>query len=401
VNVSDIIDNLSTNMASKPLSAAQGVALKSLIDTLDRTKLAASALTSAIETALADAKASGKFDGVGIAKIEQTSVSALTDGYTITYTNGKTFSFYVTNGANGTNGKDGTSPTVAVSKSGKVTTIDITDKNGTKTATVNDGADGSSVSVSNVSESTASGGSNVVTFSDGKKLTVKNGTDGKDGDDYVLTAADKQEIVESVGENYKGAIAQLVIAELQGLPVFGVVDENNIITVTSQLSGGTYTLKYENEGGVLEEIGTIVVGGGNSDNSVTEVDLAAIGYTDNARWSLSEGTIRTGVAGYTAINIIPFTRPSGKTVIMELSGIDWIGGSSDYHAVLPYNGDTFLANCPFYLREPIYYADTGFQSIFNDDGSVTVKIFDPSTATGVKLCGYGSGADAKITIRIE
>ena len=37
---------------------------------------------------------------------------------------------------------DGVSPTVDVSKSGKVTTISITDKNGTKTATVNDGADG-------------------------------------------------------------------------------------------------------------------------------------------------------------------------------------------------------------------------------------------------------------------
>ena len=32
VNVSDIIDNLTTNMSNKPLSAAQGVALKTLID---------------------------------------------------------------------------------------------------------------------------------------------------------------------------------------------------------------------------------------------------------------------------------------------------------------------------------------------------------------------------------
>lgn len=32
INVSDIIDNLTTNVANKPLSAAQGVALKALID---------------------------------------------------------------------------------------------------------------------------------------------------------------------------------------------------------------------------------------------------------------------------------------------------------------------------------------------------------------------------------
>ena len=46
------------------------------------------------------------------------------------------------NGANGTNGTDGVSPTVTVSKSGKVTTITITDKDGDHVATINDGADG-------------------------------------------------------------------------------------------------------------------------------------------------------------------------------------------------------------------------------------------------------------------
>lgn len=48
-------------------------------------------------------------------------------------------------GPAGAAGKDGISPTVTVSKSGKVTTVAITDATGTKTATINDGADGSSV----------------------------------------------------------------------------------------------------------------------------------------------------------------------------------------------------------------------------------------------------------------
>lgn len=127
-------------------------------------------------------------------------------------------------GKDGSNGSDGVSPTVAVSKSGKVTTVSITDKNGTKTATINDGADGqdgkdgqngndgkdgTSVTVSNVSESSASGGTNTVTFSDGKKVNIKNGKDGSNGTngtdgktpvkgtDY-FTAADKAEIVNAV-----------------------------------------------------------------------------------------------------------------------------------------------------------------------------------------------------------
>lgn len=63
VSVSDIINNLTTNVSNKPLSAAQGVALKGLIDTLNSGKLDASALSAAINTALAQAKASGEFDG--------------------------------------------------------------------------------------------------------------------------------------------------------------------------------------------------------------------------------------------------------------------------------------------------------------------------------------------------
>ena len=62
-----------------------------------------------------------------------------------------------------------------------------------------DGEDGTSVTVSSISESTASGGTNVVNFSDGKKVNIKNGTDGKTpvkGVDY-FTEAEVQEIAET------------------------------------------------------------------------------------------------------------------------------------------------------------------------------------------------------------
>ena len=63
VNVSDIVNNLTTDISNKPLSAAQGVALKELIDALRNDKLDADELTNAVNTALAQAKASGEFDG--------------------------------------------------------------------------------------------------------------------------------------------------------------------------------------------------------------------------------------------------------------------------------------------------------------------------------------------------
>lgn len=46
-------------------------------------------------------------DGVGIVSIAKTSTSGLVDTYTITYTNGNTSTFTVTNGQNGTNGTNG------------------------------------------------------------------------------------------------------------------------------------------------------------------------------------------------------------------------------------------------------------------------------------------------------
>lgn len=106
-------------------------------------------------------------------------------------------------GSNGTNGKDGTSVTVksvnesSVDGGSNVVTFSdgktLTVKNGSKGSKGDtgaagsngkdgaDGKDGTSVTVSNVSESTADGGSNVVTFSDGKTLTVKNGSKGSAG----------------------------------------------------------------------------------------------------------------------------------------------------------------------------------------------------------------------------
>ena len=68
------------------------------------------------------------------------------------------------------------------------------------------GKEGTSVTVKSVSESAADGASNVVTFSDGKTLTIKNGSRGSTpvrGTDY-WTAADIAEIKSYVDEAILG-----------------------------------------------------------------------------------------------------------------------------------------------------------------------------------------------------
>lgn len=125
-------------------------------------------------------------DGVGVSNIYQKTTSIADGGenvFVIELTDGTVSNFKVRNGSKGSAGANG-SPGA-------------------------DGKDGTSVTVKSVSESGADGGSNVVTFSDGKTLTVKNGSKGsagaagKDGADGYTpvkgtdywTETDKAEIV--------------------------------------------------------------------------------------------------------------------------------------------------------------------------------------------------------------
>ena len=109
--------------------------------------LSADSLPEAIDTALAQAKASGEFDGTSVTVKSVSESTADGGSNVVTFSDGKTLT--VKNGSKGTDGTNGTN--------------------------------GTSVTVSNVSESTASGGTNVVTFSDGKKVNIKNGKDGTNG----------------------------------------------------------------------------------------------------------------------------------------------------------------------------------------------------------------------------
>lgn len=249
VSVTDIINNLTSNVTNKPLSAAQGVVLKGLIDGLSSSKLDASKLAESITAALAEAKASGEFEGAagerghGILKVTTAPTS-----YT-TSTGGKnpikrmslstiksqaevdevlvgdqiSYSYYLYH----------------------VYYIDATYAYMDTYVSIRGagGAPGTSVTVSSTTESEVSGGINTVTFSDGKSINIKN---GKDGPTYTLNEADKAVIVRTV------------IETLGGNPVFGYVDEDSKTIVLKNAPDGEYTLAYiDDEGNVVGPIGTM------------------------------------------------------------------------------------------------------------------------------------------------
>jgi hypothetical protein len=192
VSVADIINNLATNVANKPLSAAQGVVLKGLID--------------AVSASLSDYQPKGDY---ALASAIPTKVSQLTNDSSFASED------YVDNKVSSIDIPSGYVVQPEPPEDKTVLWVDMDDESlddfseainaalaQAKASGEFDGKDGASVTVKSVSESTADGGSNVVEFTDGKTLTVKNGKTGGKGDpgktpvkglDY-WTPVDQQEI---------------------------------------------------------------------------------------------------------------------------------------------------------------------------------------------------------------
>ena len=280
VNVSDIIDNLITSATNKPLSAKQGVVLKGLIDALTTNKLNASALEPAIAQVLLDAQAQVNAHNINeeshadlrlLISDYYAVVKSLLDSDDETLNQTSEIVAYI---------KSNKSLIDAITTS-KVNVLDIVDnlttnasdkplsaKQGVALKGMVDQLSTDKLSIAALSaaitqaltEAKNSGefdgvpGISVTHSWNGTTLTVTSasGTSsanlrGANGKDYVLTESDKAEI------------AQMVIDCFGGQPVFGYVDENNIIIVSGKLADGNYSVKYEMEDGSTVDIGQLML----------------------------------------------------------------------------------------------------------------------------------------------
>ena len=188
-------------------------------------------------------------DGTGVYEIKQRTIN---NGEAIcieiVLTDGRSKKFVLQNGTGGVDGgsaydiwlslgNEGTEEDFIESLKGKdghtpVKGVDYTDGNDGYTPQKNidyfDGKDGASVSIVSVSESSADGGNNVVTFSDGKTLTVKNGSSGARGPQGEQGEQGEKGDPGAAGEN--GKDGEDGYTPVKGKDYFTEADKQEIVT---------------------------------------------------------------------------------------------------------------------------------------------------------------------------
>ncbi len=293
-------------------------------------------------------------DGRGIKTVARTSgtgAAGTTDTYTITYTDNTTSTFTVYNGKNGTNGTNGTS-----------------------------------VTVQSVSESSADGGDNVVTFSDGKTLSVKNGKTGaagKDGNDYVLTPADKSEIAEMVDG------ATIVQAPKYVNSVDEMTDQSRVYVMASTGRVWAYMdTTVEQEVTIRDDIK------GTTDNPYQTGRLS------------SGGALSSDISTHTLTPYIDLTKAEyqGKTIELHLEGNRYFSEGSETYIM----SAVFDANKGVILGRGYSMLASGgtldelptISAVINGQTSATLTIPIPLSHKGgtkvgyLRFCGLGTVTDS-------
>ena len=207
-------DYLEKNPVEAPVQSVNGYTGKVELTAEDVGAISQDDLQEATNEALAQAKESGEFDGQdgkpGADGKDGTSATHSWNGTVLTITSASGTSSADLKGEKGDKGDPG-----EPGQKG-----DKGDKGDTGSAGTNgkDGKDGTSVTVKSVSESSADGGSNVVTFSDGKTLTIRNGSKGSKGDKGATGATGKTAYAYAQDGGYAGTEEEFTQKMAQELP---------------------------------------------------------------------------------------------------------------------------------------------------------------------------------------
>ena len=209
-------------------------------------------------------------------------------------------------------------------------------------------------------------------------------------------------VASTIGAHITASTIPATVEDGKSLSVTLTPDANytNIVSVT--MGGVDITaIAYANNAINIESVTGDVVITASAYFSGNYVPV--VGYTDNARWSAGDGTIRTGASGNVAVNEISFDRASGAEIHFALSGIDWTHNSNCILVGL--KGGAF--KCAMYLNNLSSSTMANYGMIVTGSGNncvLTIKDPAQSAYAGInsfKISGYGTGANAVITQEID
>lgn len=241
------------------------------------------------------------------------------------------------------------------------------------------GSAGTSITVSDTTESTEDGGSNVVTFSDGTTLTVQNGSKGSKGDKgdtYTLTSADKveirDEIISSVVTQEAGQSTNLVMSQK------AVTD---LVADAIGSGGGGTSTEYETVDSVdemtdtskqyvLKETGTIWAYGEKEVEKEPENKLVPSKATLNQRLSGSSGSVS---ANNNAIGsfITDFIAVSDLDSISPYNvRLNWVMPLSEDNKIVYYNSSKTRVGNTIFSNGSTFFPNT---TISNGEAVIDIK----------------------------
>ena len=256
-------------------------------------------------------------------------------------------------GATGATGPDGYSPSATVTKSGRVATISITDKNGTTSATVSDGADGNVTDVKVAGTSVVTSGTANIPSANSTNYGVIKTTPITDNNSQMLRI-----------------VADDIDLEVPTLDMIQKMSYKNLPTATSSQRGAVKVSKLSDpvnakltivsgsnyytdnvtadvpviESGLIRATylpeATTSAKGAMSTTDKTKLDGIDSGAQVNVQsdWNESDSTDDAYIANKPSIHNVPSGGTSGQ-VLAKVSGTDY-----DLSWVTPSSG----ANIPYY-----------------------------------------------------
>ncbi len=222
----------------------------------------------------------------------------------------------------------------------------------------------------------------------------KDGINGKDGADGKTPVKG----VDYFTPEDVASLVQQVLDSLGGVPIFGMVDGNNVITLSGNLAEGVYTLKYEDADGNVTEIGVLnhtVVSEPTYKNwieyATTAPNSAEIyngkGYKENTRWS-SSSAAESSAPGVYVTGCIPVS--GGETVYLKNIRMNKNDTASNVRHICMYDSSTWSSQD--------IAATNDFNPVWDADGNLTQFTIPNWGFTHFRLNTGYIGEDSILTI---